>query len=139
MSDHPIIKHRAISKTISWRITASIITIVIVYLVTGNELLAISVIGIEFFTKMILYYVHEKLWNFLNQPRKGTRIRSFIKTVTWRIIASMDTVVILLILTRKPSYAALGAFLEIISKSIAYYIHERIWNNFRIEKIEYET
>jgi len=50
-------------KTITWRITASLATMIIVYIVTGEFLIATSITAIEFFSKMILYYFHEKAWN----------------------------------------------------------------------------
>ena len=130
-----IIQHRALSKTITWRLVASILTISIVYLLTHNLILALSVIGIEFITKMILYYFHEKSWSYNNRPKKGSQLRSFIKTVTWRILASLDTFVILFIILKEPILASSGAGLEVIAKSIAYYIHERIWDDFRLEKV----
>jgi len=131
MSKNVIIKHRALSKTITWRITASILTTAIVYVLTGNLLICISVIGIEFFTKMLLYYVHEKGWSFSDKPKKGTQIRSLLKTITWRILASLDTFIILFIILKEPFIAGSGAGIEIIAKSSGYYLHERIWNKYR--------
>jgi len=54
---------RSIAKTISFRILATIITIILVLIFTGNIALA-SVIGIvEMITKLIAYYLHERLWD----------------------------------------------------------------------------
>jgi len=135
MAKNFIIKHRALSKTITWRITASFLTIAIVYALTHNLMLAVSVIGIEFFTKIVLYFLHEKGWSFSNKPKKGTQLRSLIKTITWRVLASLDTFVILYLILKEPIIASSGAGAEVVAKSIVYYIHERIWNNFRLERI----
>lgn len=57
-------KHiRSIVKTISWRITATITTIVLVWLFTGQVATALAIGGIEVFLKMLFYYMHERFWN----------------------------------------------------------------------------
>ncbi len=54
---------KALAKTVSWRVLASVDTLAIAYLVTGSVELAGSIMGIEVITKMVLYYLHERLWN----------------------------------------------------------------------------
>ena len=39
---------------------------VISYVITGNLKIAASIGFIEVFTKMILYYLHERIWNKVN-------------------------------------------------------------------------
>ncbi len=57
------------AKAVSWRILASLttFTIAIDALQSGGK--ALIIVGIEFFAKFILYYVHERLWQLLP---KGT-------------------------------------------------------------------
>jgi len=98
-------------------------------------MLALSVIGIEVLTKSLLYYAHEKGWSLTDSPKKGTKKRSVFKTVTWRIVASLDTLIIILFFTGEPLCATSATGLEIILKTIFYYLHERIWNHFRLETI----
>ena len=57
-----------------------------------------------------------------------SRKRSFLKTVTWRIIASLDTFIIVWIVTGHISWAGSVAGLEILTKTFLYYLHERGWN-----------
>ena len=54
---------RSLAKAATWRVTASADTFVISYLVTGEALLAGTIAGIEAFTKMFIYYLHERMWN----------------------------------------------------------------------------
>jgi len=54
---------KSIIKTISWRIVGIIDTMVIAYVLTGELTLAASIGTVEVFTKMILYYFHERFWN----------------------------------------------------------------------------
>ncbi len=57
-------KHwRSIAKAASWRVTGTVDTIVISWLITGHFKVAISIGFVEVFTKMFLYYLHERIWN----------------------------------------------------------------------------
>jgi uncharacterized membrane protein len=60
--DKPI---RSFAKAASWRATGTLDTMVVSYFVTGHLKVALSIGGIEVFTKMILYYFHERLWNII--------------------------------------------------------------------------
>lgn len=60
---------RSIVKTISWRITGTIDTMVISYFITGNLTMALSIGTVEVFTKMVLYFFHERLWNTIKFGR----------------------------------------------------------------------
>ena len=53
---------RHIAKTISWRIIGSIDTVVISGLITGSWEAGLAIGGIEVFSKMVLYYLHERTW-----------------------------------------------------------------------------
>ena len=55
--------YRSLLKSISWRATGTIDTIVISFLITGKITTALSIGGVEVFTKISLYYFHERLWN----------------------------------------------------------------------------
>jgi uncharacterized membrane protein len=54
--------YRHIYKTISWRIIGTIDTIMLGWLVTGNFKLGLSIGGLEVMTKMLLYFLHERIW-----------------------------------------------------------------------------
>ena len=49
-------------KTIFWRVLASTDTLMIAPLLTGNLKTVGSIMSLEIFTKMFLYYVHERFW-----------------------------------------------------------------------------
>jgi len=57
---------RSIVKSISWRIVGTMDTILISWLVTGTLTVAFSIGTVELFTKMILYFFHERIWNTIN-------------------------------------------------------------------------
>lgn len=62
-------KYRSIVKTVSWRIIGTIDTIFISWLITGEIGFALSIGGVELFTKMILFYLHERVWTRINFGR----------------------------------------------------------------------
>ena len=53
---------RSIAKSLTWRITATITTIVVAYFITGNVTTAMAIGGVEFFVKMFINFLHERLW-----------------------------------------------------------------------------
>jgi adenylylsulfate kinase len=54
--------YKSLLKAISWRVVGSIDTFIISYFITGAINLASSIALIEVFTKIIIYYIHERLW-----------------------------------------------------------------------------
>lgn len=54
---------RSIAKGISWRILATLATIALVYIFTGNISLSLGIGLVEVILKIILYYFHERIWN----------------------------------------------------------------------------
>ena len=61
---------RSILKTITWRITASLDTFGIAWVLTGDWKLGGSIAGIEVLTKMFFYYFHERIWNKIKWGKK---------------------------------------------------------------------
>ena len=56
---------RSITKAISWRIFGTISTMVITYFITHKINLTIYIGLFEFFSKIGLFYVHERIWNVI--------------------------------------------------------------------------
>jgi len=54
---------RSLAKALTWRITATLTTAVIAYMVTGELSTAVIIGGLEFVLKFIMYYGHERAWN----------------------------------------------------------------------------
>jgi len=61
--------YRSIVKAVSWRLTGSVDTLVISFLITGKLKWALTISGVELFTKIGLYYVHERVWEKLSFGR----------------------------------------------------------------------
>jgi uncharacterized membrane protein len=57
--------------------------------------------------------------------------RSLIKTVTWRVTGSSATFLIAYIMTGNFAIAGVIGIVQLISNSILYFIHERVWNQIK--------
>jgi len=53
---------RHFAKTLSWRVIGTIDTMILSSVITGSWELGLTIGGIEVVTKMILYFLHERLW-----------------------------------------------------------------------------
>lgn len=71
----------------------------------------------------------------------STKKRSLFKSLSWRILGSIDTFILSFVIINFSSdnytydLAFYIAGLEVITKTIIYYFHERIWNKFNIGRI----
>ena len=57
---------RHLLKTITWRIIGTIDTVVIGWVVSGDPLIGLTIGSFEIITKMILYFIHERVWYKIN-------------------------------------------------------------------------
>lgn len=53
---------RSLLKGLTWRVLATMTTILIAWWMTGEVATALSIGGIEFVAKYIVYYFHERAW-----------------------------------------------------------------------------
>lgn len=58
---------------------------------------------------------------------KEYHIRSIIKGITWRVVGTMDTMLIAFVLSGKILLALSIGGIEVVTKMILYYLHERAW------------
>lgn len=129
MKDHSYKRH--IAKTLTWRFVGTIDTILLSWIITGNPTLGMQVGMVEFFSKMVLYYAHERLWFKVNLSKKGklleSRKRHLAKTISWRLIGSISTMLLAWLITGNPFLGIKIGLAEIVTKMLLYYLHERIW------------
>ncbi len=62
---------------------------------------------------------------------KEKRTRSIIKTVTWRAIATMTTIILVYIFTGRIDWAITVGGIEVFLKLLFYYLHERVWGKIK--------
>lgn len=68
---------KSLLKSISWRIVGTIDTIIISYFVTGQLVMAISIGSVEVFSKIILYYFHERAWESVSKVESNDTENEF--------------------------------------------------------------
>ena len=61
---------RSLIKGITWRIVGTIDTMIISWVITGKPVWALKIGGVELFTKIFLYYLHERAWNKISPGKK---------------------------------------------------------------------
>lgn len=57
-----------------------------------------------------------------------TRLRSIVKGVAWRVLATLTTMILVLVFTGKLVLSLEIGALEVIVKLLLYYTHERVCN-----------
>ncbi|WP_298513733.1 DUF2061 domain-containing protein [uncultured Kordia sp.] len=55
-------------------------------------------------------------------------LRSFVKSISWRMIGTLDTILISWLVTGTLEMAFTIGSIEMITKMILYFFHERLWN-----------
>jgi len=65
--------------------------------------------------------------------------RSVVKTISWRTLGTLDTIIISYFITGSLGMAASIGSIELVTKMILYYFHERAWNKISFGRIKEET
>jgi uncharacterized membrane protein len=55
-------------------------------------------------------------------------VRSIVKSISWRIVGTIDTIIISWFITGEVSMALTIGSIELVTKMVLYFFHERIWN-----------
>ena len=122
---------RHIAKTFTWRIVGTLDTIVLSWIISGNPFTGLKIGMAEVITKMLLYYVHERTWFKINLSKDGqileSRKRHIAKTFTWRLVGTIDTMVLAWIISGDAIIGLKIGFAEVVTKMLLYYLHERVW------------
>ena len=64
-------------------------------------------------------------------------LKSILKAISWRIVGTIDTVIISYFITGKVSFALSIGSLEVFTKTLLYYFHERLWARIHQFKINF--
>jgi len=57
--------------------------------------------------------------------------RSIAKSISWRIVGTLDTILISWVVTGTLSLAFSIGLVELVTKMVLYFFHERIWNSIK--------
>ena len=145
---HDLVR-RSLAKAVSWRIVGTLDTLVLAFLVltflgpllgmgaashAENAHTSTLIALTELVTKVVLFYLHERGWARLGwgivlhrAGRRELHRRSVAKTASWRVLAGIDTVVLALLFTGSLGAAVSIGGLEVMTKLLLYFLHERAW------------
>ena len=63
----------------------------------------------------------------MSSPTSESRSRSVVKSLSWRILATATTMVIVLAFTGEIELAVAIGGIEVVAKLLIFYLHERTW------------
>ena len=132
---------RSLLKSFSWRIIAisdTILTVLLITCVFGDCSLknALTIGFIEFLIKLVAYFIHERIWLSIQFEKRFGVTRTIYKTLSWRVLATVVTFIIAgEILNTKDNAALYIAGIEVFTKSLLYYMHERLWLTLPLGKL----
>ena len=135
IKDRPV---RSFVKGVSWRFVGTVDTFFVAWLITGDIRTAGPIAVTEVATKVILYFLHERIWNQVNWGRekdKPSHMRSIAKGVSWRFFGTMDTIIISLIYSGHLIKSLSIGLTEVFTKIFLFYLHERLWAQIRWGRI----
>jgi len=69
--------------------------------------------------------------------RADKPVKSIMKSVSWRIVGTIDTMIISYLITGKMVFAISIGSAEVITKTVLYYFHERLWAHIHQIKIKW--
>lgn len=61
---------------------------------------------------------------------KISHVRHLAKAISWRVLASTETFILGWLITGSPTVGASISLIELFSKTLLYYLHERAWYHF---------
>lgn len=122
---------RHLAKATTWRIIGTLDTMLLAWLISGDPMIGLQVGAAEVVTKMILYYLHERIWFSvkLGVKKNGddSKKRHLAKTFSWRAVGTLDTMLLAWIISGNPMTGFKIGMAEVVTKMLLYYLHERAW------------
>ena len=127
---------RSISKVISWRVVLTLSHIINAFVSTGNWILGLKIAGIAAVVNSLLYWTHERVWNYSQFGRHYTahqlfqenNWRSSAKVISWRILITLSNFAIPFFITGSFTSAMIFLGLATLVNMLIFWSHERVWN-----------
>lgn len=119
-------------KALTWRITGSVDSMIWAWVLSGEWHFGLTIGFAELVTKILLYYLHDRAWHQTEiKSRVNIHTIHAVKTVTWRILGTADTILLSWFISGSLRLGLQLGGIEIITKMILYYMHERIWDRIK--------
>tara|TARA_B100001564_G_C20471593_1_gene592860 strand:+ start:349 stop:810 length:462 start_codon:yes stop_codon:yes gene_type:complete len=130
---------RSLAKVVTMRIIFTFVHIINTFIVTGSLIAGLKVAGLAFFINPILYWLHERGWNWWQWGRYTDDIRKFKegnwrslgKDITWRVVITGSNFFLPYFVTGSLKYGLTIMSLATLVNMTIYFCHERVWNLFK--------
>jgi uncharacterized membrane protein len=116
---------RHLAKTVTWRIIGTLDTLLLSWFISGDLSIGVQIGAFEMVTKMVLYYIHERVW--FKSSIKSSNKRHILKTFSWRAVGTIDTFILGWVITGNPLTGLKIGGAEVITKMLLYFGHEKLW------------
>ncbi|WP_040756111.1 DUF2061 domain-containing protein [Winogradskyella psychrotolerans] len=125
---------RHFAKTITWRIIGTLDTLLLSWYISGDLAIGMKMGAFEMITKMVLYYIHERVW--FKSKIKSSNKRHILKTFSWRGVGTLDTIILGWLISGNPLTGLKIGGAEVVTKMLLYFGHEKLWYriNFGLDK-----
>jgi uncharacterized membrane protein len=127
-------RSRVVAKAASWRVLATCDTVFLSWLFTGAIGTALRIGFSEVITKIVLFYLHERIWERLKFGYRNGKTgiverhyRSVVKGISWRFFGTMDTILLAFLWTGDYTKAFAIGGAEVMTKVLLFWLHERLW------------
>jgi uncharacterized membrane protein len=129
---------RSLAKVVTMRIIFTCVHIINTFIVTGSLLMGLKVAGLAFFVNPVLYWLHERGWNWWQWGRFNDDVRKFRegnwrslgKDITWRVVITGSNFFLPYVVTGSLKYGLTIMSMATLVNMTIYFFHERIWNLF---------
>ncbi len=81
--------------------------------------------------RMVTEILLNKIKNNKSKATGEKTYRSLLKSVSWRILGTIDTIIISYLITNTLDFALRIGFVELLTKMVLYFLHERVWNKIK--------
>jgi uncharacterized membrane protein len=93
--------------------------------ISGDLAIGMKMGAFEMITKMVLYYIHERVW--FKSKIKSSNKRHILKTFSWRGVGTLDTIILGWLISGNPLTGLKIGGAEVVTKMLLYFGHEKLW------------
>lgn len=122
---------RTVVKTFSYRTAVAVSIFLAALAMNYSAGFGLTFVIMSYTVGFVSFFVQERVWNLVSWGRQGlydTRLRSVVKTVTWRIWSFCVLFVLGLVLGLQSSDAVEWSIVTNVLFLVVHYVHERVWN-----------
>ena len=130
--------NRTFAKTATYRVATFVFTYLITFALTGATGLSTTMAILSLTVGALSFIIHERLWTKVRWGNLGGidfKIRSFVKTLTYRLWSLFIVFVLSIILGLHQQEALVMTIALNVMYMLTHYINERVWNRISWGKV----